>query len=144
MKNRRLVRVRTRSTSGERLDWRVAWYSVILWLSAIIVGGFVVLPWFYLAMPLVVIWLTTVYFKKTDKSLRAGLWVSLVWFLIVAALDFFEIVGPYYMDANMYFSDSRNWLKYPLILLTPVVYSMLLENRKFSAKVSKSKFAPAI
>lgn len=113
-----------------KIDWRLTWYSVVLWLAAIAVGGFVVLPWFYLALPLVVIFLTMVYFKKTDKSLAMGLWVAVVWFLIVVALDFLEIIGPYYMNAAAYFSDFRNWLKYPLILLVPVVYSLLIENRK--------------
>lgn len=127
-----------------KISWRVTWYSVILWLSAIIVGGFVVLPWFYLAMPLVVIWLTVIYFKKTDKTLAAGLWISLVWFLTVAALDLLEIVGPYYMNASMYFSDFRNWLKYPLILLTPVIYSIILENSKARAHLKKSKILPAV
>lgn len=116
------------------LDWRVTWYSVVLWLAAIVVSGFVVLPWFYLAMPLVVIWLTTIYFKKTDKSLAMGLWVAVVWFVIVAALDFLEIIGPYYMNAAAYFSDFRNFAKYPLILLTPVIYSLLLENSQFPKK----------
>lgn len=127
-----------------QIDWRVTWYSVILWLSAIIVGGFVVLPWFYLALPLVVIWLTMIYFKKTDKSLRMGLWVALVWFLIVAALDILEIIGPYYMNATIYFSDFRNWLKYPLVLLTPVIYSMLLENNKTKTHFKRDKILPAV
>ena len=127
-----------------KIDWRVVWYSVMLWLSAIVVGGFVVLPWFYLALPLVVIWLTRVYFKKTDKSLRMGLWVSLVWFLVVAVLDMVEIIGPYYMNATIYFADSRNWLKYPLILLVPVIYSLLVENSKTKNNFKKSKILPAV
>lgn len=130
-----------------KIDWRLIWYSVVLWLAAIVVGGLVILPWFYLAMPLVVVWLTTIYFKKTDKSLAMGLWVSVVWFLIVAALDFLEIIGPYYMNAAAYFSDFRNFAKYPLILLVPVIYSLLLENSKFTRKsqrVRKQKLLPAI
>ena len=127
-----------------RIDWRVIWYSVIVWLSAVIVGGFVVLPWFYLALPLVVIWLTMVYFKKTDKSLAVGLWVSLVWFLTVVVLDFLEIIGPYYMNASVYFADFRNWLKYPLILLTPVIYSLILENSKGRNDNKGGKILPAV
>ena len=129
------------------LDWRVTWYSVVLWLAAIVVSGFVVLPWFYLVMPLVVVWLTTTYFKKTDKSLAMGLWVAVVWFVFVAALDFLEIIGPYYMNAAIYFSDFRNFAKYPLILLTPVIYSLLVENSKFPKKADRErrqKFLPAI
>lgn len=113
-----------------RINWRVAWFSVCLWLLAIIVGGFVILPWFYLALPIVVLTTTIIYFKRTDKTLKMGLWVSLTWFLVVAFLDLLEIIGPYYMNASAYFSDFRNWLKYPLILLVPVVYSLMIENRK--------------
>lgn len=127
-----------------KIDWRVTWYSVILWLSAIVVSGFVVLPWFYLALPLVVVCLTMIYFKKTDKSLRVGLWVSLVWFLTVAVLDFLEIIGPYYSNAAIYFSDFRNWMKYPLILLTPVIYSILLENSKARRNFKREKILPAV
>lgn len=130
-----------------RIDWRVIWYSVVLWLAAIVVSGFVVLPWFYLVMPLVVVWLTTTYFKKTDKSLAMGLWVALIWFLVVAGLDFLEIIGPYYMNAAAYFSDFRNFAKYPLILLVPPVYSLLVENGKFLKKtdrVRKQKLLPAV
>lgn len=127
-----------------KVDWRVVWYSVILWLSAIVVGGFVILPWFYLVLPFVVVWLTMIYFKKTDKSLRVGLWVALVWFLIVVSLDILEIIGPYYMNAEIYFADFRNWLKYPLILLTPVIYSMVLENSKARGHFSRGKILPSV
>lgn len=127
-----------------KVDWRIAWYSVVLWIAAIAIGGFVIIPWFYLALPLVVIWLTMVYFKKTDKSLRWGLWVALVWFLIVASLDLLEIIGPYYSNAAIYFSDFRNWMKYPLILLTPVIYSIFLENSHARRNYKRGKILPAV
>ena len=48
--------------------------------------------------------------------------------------DFLEIIGPYYSNAQLYFSDFRNWLKYPLILLIPVIYSLILETRNLKKK----------
>jgi len=101
----------------------------VIWLAAIVVGGFVILPWYYLVLPLVVFWTTIVYFHNSDKTLRAGLWCSLFWFFAVGLLDVLEIFGPYYSNASLYFSDFRNWLKYPLILLVPVIYSLILESR---------------
>jgi hypothetical protein len=120
--------MKKKTLHGFKVNWRDTWYSVVIWLGAIIVGGFVILPWYYLVLPLVVFWTTTVYFHNSDKTLKAGLWVSLFWFFAVAALDVLEIFGPYYSNAALYFSDSRNWLKYPIILLTPVIYSLILEN----------------
>ena len=110
-----------------KLDWRIVWYSVVVWILGIIIGGFVLLPWFYLALPITIFGLTFFYFRNSEKTLKMGLWVSLFWFLIVAILDFLEIIGPYYFRVSFYFSDFRNWLKYPLILLIPVVYSLILE-----------------
>ncbi|MCR4324295.1 MAG: hypothetical protein NUV69_01260 [Candidatus Curtissbacteria bacterium] len=116
-----------------KVNWRTVWYSVLIWLMGIIVGGFVVLPWYYLVFPLIVLWTTVVYFnsKRSEKSFRAGLWISLFWFFSICTLDFIEIIGPYYFDVPFYFSDSRNWLKYPLILLVPVIYSLVLESSRF-------------
>lgn len=111
-----------------KVDWRLSWYSVMIWLLAVVVTGLVILPWFYLALPIVLLATTIVYFKKTDKTLAMGIWVSLIWFLVVATLDFLEIVGPNFGNLTIYFSDFRNWLKFPLILLIPVIYSMVLEN----------------
>lgn len=112
-----------------KVNWRLSWYSVMIWLLAVVVAGFVILPWFYLALPIVLFLMTIVYFKRTDKSLRMGIWVSLIWFLVVAVLDFLEIVGPNFGNLAIYFADFRNWLKYPLILLIPVIYSMVLESK---------------
>lgn len=105
------------------------WYSVLIWLLAIAVGGFVVLPWFYLVLPVVVFWLTIIYFRKEEKSLKMGLLISLFWFSTILALDILELAGPYYANLNLYFSDPRNWLKYSSILLLPVIYCLVLENR---------------
>lgn len=119
-----------------RVNWRDTWYSVVIWLLAILVGGFVALPWYYLVLPLVVFWTTIIYFGKSAKTLNVGLWCSIFWFFAVAILDFLEIIGPYYSNAQLYFSDSRNWLKYPIILLIPVIYSMILESRKLAKRKS--------
>lgn len=118
-----------------KINWRVTWYSVMLWIFSIIVGGIVILPWYYVILPIVIFWTTSFYFKGRDKSLRMGLWVSLIWFLTAAILDFLEVIGPYYMDASVYFSDSRNLIKYPLILLTPVIYCLFQENRKIKRSI---------
>ena len=112
-----------------RFNWRMTWYSVLIWLLAIAVGGFVILPWFYLVLPFVVFWLTIIYFRKEEKSLKTGLLISLFWFSAILTLDILELVGPYYANLDLYFSDPRNWLKYSLILLLPVIYSLILENR---------------
>ena len=120
------------------LNWRDTWYSVILWILAIIIGGFVVLPWYYIALPLVVFWTTIIYFHKSDKSLRMGLWCALFWFFVICTLDLLEILGPYYKNASFYFSDSRNWLKFPLILLIPIIYTLISESRSIK-KVARRK-----
>ncbi len=114
---------------GFKLNWRMVWYSVLVWLVAIIIAGFVILPWFYLVLPLVVFTLTIRYFRRDDKSFEKGLWIALSWFFVVAVLDFFEIIGWNYSNALIYFSDSRQWLKYPIILLVPIIYSLIGESR---------------
>lgn len=114
-----------------RVDWRLSWYSVMIWLLAVVVAGLVILPWFYLVLPIVLLATTIVYFKKTDKTLAMGIWVSLMWFLVVAVLDSLEIIGPNFGNLTIYFADFRNWLKFPLILLIPVIYSMVLESKGY-------------
>lgn len=114
-----------------RITWRMAWYSVVIWFLAIATSGLVILPWYYLVLPLLIFWLTIFYFRRSDRSWRSGIFVSLFWFAVVAGLDFLEIIGLYYSNLGFYFSDFRNWLKYPLILLLPVIYSLVLENSHF-------------
>ncbi|HSX18840.1 MAG TPA: hypothetical protein VLE91_01760 [Candidatus Saccharimonadales bacterium] len=112
-----------------RVNWRSAWYATILWIMAVVASGFVILPWYYLALPLVIFSTTIVYFHKGDKTFSAGLWCGIFWFFTFAILDFFQVVGPYYSNASLYFSDVRNILKYPLILLVPVIYSLVMETK---------------
>ena len=124
-----------------KFDWRIAWYSVCLWFGAIIISGFVILPWFYLVLPIIIFWLTIFYFKKDEATFATGLKVSILWFLVVVVLDFLEIIGPYYFQIHLWFSDFRNWLKYPLVLLIPVIYSLFWENTKLK-RSRKAKFKP--
>ena len=120
-----------------KFNWRDAWYSVLIWVLAIAVTGIVILPWYYFALPLVVSWTTVFYFRIADKSLKTGLWVALFWFFAVVLLDILEIIGPYYSNAGLYFSDTRNFLKYPVILLFPVIYGLILESRNTKRIIRK-------
>ena len=121
------------------MSWRTIWYSVLIWLLVIFVSGFIILPWFYLVLPVTIFWLTNIYFGKEDRTFRTGLWISLFWFLVVVVLDFLEIIGPYYMNVSLYFADMRNWIKYPFILLMPTVYSLIAENSNLKKLSRKSE-----
>lgn len=137
---------------GQIKFWRVVWYSVVLWLGTIAVSGIVALPWFYLVLPLVILLTTVFYFdrveivskisarrtkKHKDKIIAVGLSVATFWFLLIAMFSVFEIAGFYYFDLLFYFSDPRNWLLLPLVLLVPVVYSIFLEQSLFRVKSKK-------
>src|SRR3989338_7885031 len=113
-----------------KFDTRLIWYSVLIWILAFAMSAFIVLPWSYLLLPVIVFWTTVYFFKKVERTLINGLVVALIWFLIILGLDFLELVGPYYANVTYYFSDLRNWILYPLILLTPVIYSLIMENNK--------------
>ncbi len=128
-----------------KLSWRILWYSVLIWLLAILISQVVIIPWFYLVLGIVILLTTIFYFKiidpfkkkrgrkkldDRDRIFTFGLVVALFWFLIVTFLKFLEIVGFYYFDVAYYFSDFRNWYLYVLVLLVPVIYSLILENRK--------------
>ena len=122
-----------------KINWRAMWYSVLVWLLAVVVSSLVILPWYYLVLPFAVFWTTVIYFRSGDKSFERGLWIALFWFAIVAGLDILEIIGPYYRDVTLYFSDFRNWIKYVLILLIPAIYGLVQENIKLK-KTFKGKF----
>lgn len=117
-------------TKGISINWRAVWYSVLVWVIAVVISSVVILPWYYLVLPIVVFWTTVVYFRGGERTFKRGLWIALFWFAIVAVLDVLEIIGPYYKNAVFYFSDFRIWLKYVLILLIPVVYGLIGEGRK--------------
>ena len=110
---------------------RILWYSVLVWVFSYLVALIVAIPWFYLVLPFMVFSTTIYYFKKTEKSLAAGLKAAIFWFMIIASINLLEIFGPYYADFRLYFSDLRNWFLYPLILLIPVIYTIISENRRF-------------
>jgi len=118
--------------AAAQFSWRIVWYSVLIWGLTFILAGFVILPWFYLVLPLVY------FFKKSERTLVGGLWVGLFWFFIIIFLNFLEVIGPYYANFSLYFSDFRNWFLYPLVLLIPVVYTLILENTSYK-KSSNSK-----
>ncbi len=120
-----------------QVNWRAMWYSVLVWLMAIVISSFVILPWYYLVLPFVVFWTTVIYFRSGETTFKRGIWIALFWFAIVGALDFLEIIGPYYKNAILYFSDFRNWLKYVLILLIPVLYGLVQENIKLKRSFSR-------
>ncbi len=129
-----------------KINWRAAWYCVLLWLATFLVAGIVIIPWFYLAVAIIV-FLTTVYYFKIfnplqkrrgrrgkgdrDNILIFALVSALIWFLILVLLNLVEIAGFYYFNFMFYFSDFRNWYIFALVLLVPVVYGLVLENAKF-------------
>ena len=124
--------------AAAQFSWRIVWYSVLIWGLTFILAGFVILPWFYLVLPLVVFWTTVYFFRKSERTLARGLWVGLFWFFIIIILNFLEVIGPYYANFSLYFSDFRNWFLYPLVLLIPVVYTLVSENNK-PKKTAKTK-----
>ncbi len=131
-----------------KITWRIVWYSVVIWVIAWLLSSVVVLPWFYLVTPILIFWVTFIYFKKDvlgllgrgkrhDQILALGLAVSIVWFFILLALNMLEVVGPYYFNALFYFSDLRNWFLYPLVLLVPFIYCLMVDNRRFTKRHKK-------
>jgi len=117
-----------------RVDWRSLWYSVLIWGLSIVISGFVILPWFYLVFAVVISFLTAYYFRKGERTFRFGLWVALLWFFIILALDLIEVVVFNFADNVLYVSDVRNWLKYVMILLGPVIYCLFAESIVFKKR----------
>lgn len=114
------------------LNFRIIWYSTLIWVTAFLVSNFIFLPWFYVVLPLFILLLTVYYFDTKDISgsiAGFGIGVAIAWFVAIALFSLMEIVGFYYFDFAHYFSDIRNWFLFPLVLLIPVVYGIILENR---------------
>lgn len=126
------------SEKVSRFDWRLCWYSVLVWLLAVIVGSIVTLPWFYLVFPLVILFPTVLYFRlpkkysiyyfKPGEIFALGLWLGILWCTSVFILDFIEFIGFDLDNIFVYFLDTRNFLKFPLIILIPIIYSLILED----------------
>ena len=126
---------------GVTLSLRIVWYSVLIWITAFLVGSFIFLPWFYVVLPLSILLLTVYYFDTKDATGNAigfGLLVASAWLFTIVLFTLLEIIGFYYFDFAYYFSDIRNWLLYPLVLLIPVVYGIILEN-SWNKKSKKSE-----
>lgn len=135
-----------------KLDWRIAWYAVFVWLTAFILSGFVILPWFYLVFP-AALWVVTFfyferirlnYLKRRLKILPSGifaqgLFIGLFWFLVLVVLDFVQLVGFDSSSASIYFLDPRNFIKYPIVILLPVIYGLVLENEKNKKRYTEKR-----
>lgn len=134
-----------------KLSFRAVWYAAIVWIFAFLTSGIVIAPWYYLVMPLVVLMLTVYYFddrtllsiRKNDPDLliKYGLGVAIFWFLTAGILSLFEVIGFYYFDFAFYFSDFRNVFLFPLTLLVPMVYGIVLSNLKFKRRRRGKKVA---
>lgn len=128
------------------LNWRIIWYSALIWVTAFLASSFIFLPWFYVVLPLLILLLTVYYFDTKEikgSVLGFGLAVAIAWFFTVTIFSLLEIVGFYYFDFGYYFSDLRNWFLYPLVLLIPVVYGIILENiERKKSKAKRSRKVP--
>lgn len=133
---------------SRKIDWRAGFYSAFIWLLAVLVGGLVVLPWFYLALPVVVAVTTLVYFRLPLTSYKQkfhsstffaqGLWLGTLWAVVIFSLDFVEFVNFDPTNFFVYLTDSRNYLKFPVVILIPVIYGLILDAREL--KISYARF----
>lgn len=110
--------------------FRDFWYCFIIWVMTFVIASVVALPWFYLILPLFVFWTTVIYFRKAERSLTHGLALAIFWFVVIFSLSMLSIIGPYYHNAIFYFSDLRNLIVYPLVLIIPFIYALVLDNAK--------------
>lgn len=112
---------------------RIVWYSVLVWLVSFFISGFFVLPWYFLVLPLFVFLITALYCRNISKKQSLfghGLLVGFVWFISVLVLDIVEIVGLDPSALYINFIDPRNYLKFPIIILVPVIYTLILESSR--------------
>ena len=76
-----------------------------------------------------VVLFSVLYFKKTEKSLREGIFLGVLWLVISVAIDFlFFIWGPVKMPVPEYAKDIG--LTYTLIPLITIGYGYLPPNKK--------------
>lgn len=133
-----------------KLNWRMIWYGVLIWILEFLVGSFVMLPWFYFVFPGAVLLICALYFRKvktfrlgrrfkgvTVSVFAQGLACSLFWFTVVLLLDSAALLAFDGASVSVFFLDPRNFVKYPLIILIPAIYSLVLENRSKYRRLSK-------
>lgn len=122
-----------------KLNWRIAWYGVFVWVLSLILSSIVLLPWFYIVFPVAILVVTKVYFKKSIVRSRLrdrfkgtvfaqGLSAGFFWFFSIFIFDFVQFVGLDFSGAGVYFLDPRNFIKYPIVMLVPMIYGLVLEN----------------
>lgn len=122
---------------------RAAWYSFLIWLTSFLVSGFFVLPWYYLVLPIAVYIISSQYLRglcRKQEIFSHGLLVGFIWFLAVLFLDIVQIVGFDLSALYLNATDPRNFLKFPIVILIPVIYSLVLEN-SLNHRVDVLKFS---
>lgn len=123
-----------------RVDWRLCFFSAFVWLQVVLISGFIVLPWYYFALPLAVFITTVIYFRTPQSDLyksrfnretlfAQGLWLGFAWFVGVFVMDFVEFINFDFQNFYVYLMDTRNFLKFPVVILIPVIYSLVLEQQ---------------
>ncbi|KKR77926.1 MAG: hypothetical protein UU23_C0007G0004 [Candidatus Curtissbacteria bacterium GW2011_GWA1_40_9] len=127
-------------------SFRAVWYAVLVWIFAFFTSGIIIAPWYYVVMPLLVLLLTVYYFdsgelriiKKKDRDMiiKYGLGGAIFWFFVAGIFSLLEIAGFYYFNLAYYFSDFRNVFLFPVVLLVPVLYGIVLSNVKFKKRRS--------
>lgn len=141
-----------------KLNWRMSWYGVLIWILELMVSSFVMLPWFYFVLPGAILLICGLFFskvqtfrlkgrfKKASVTIFAqGLACSLFWFTTVALLDLAALITFDGASVSVFFLDPRNFVKYPLIILIPAIYSLVLENRSKNGRFSgEGWFTPKI
>lgn len=121
------------------VNWRLTWYGVLVWMVAFLAGGFVILPWFYFAFPGLILLITIIYFRSyklkrlnlkrpIQIQFAQGLFAGFFWFCAVFLLDLFQLFSFSDFSLSVFFLDPRNFIKYPVIILIPAIYGLIVEN----------------
>lgn len=122
-----------------KLNWRIAWYGVFVWVLSFVLSSLVILPWFYIVFPLAILAVVQFYLRKPlgaglvrNRLKRAyfaqGLSVGFFWFFSILIIDYIQFVGLDFSGAGVYFLDPRNFIKYPIVILIPMIYGLVIEN----------------
>lgn len=132
----------TTERTNFRFNWRLSWYSVLVWLLLALVSSLAVFPWFYLTVPSVVV-LSTALFLRGDQSgdlFARSLKLGVFWFFSVFTLDLIMFVGLDPDNFYLYLVDGRSFLKLPVVILVPVLFGLLKEQRLY--KHRQADFSP--